>query len=230
VAINDGRQHLRMLPEGALDLVTLEPPPIDFAGVAGLYSREFYALAASRLRPGGFITQWLPLYQVPHEVALSLARAFVEVFPGAVVLSGHGAELVLLGRRGAAVDGAFGPVARRLAERPAVLADMERMQLASPEAWAGLAVLSTGALAELTAQSPPLTDDWPISEYASAHRSDLHRLEPAWFQPAPAAWCGPCGDDSKAAAWVQALADRYREEPFLAGAAFTLPGPPQPGH
>jgi spermidine synthase len=228
VAINDGRQHLRMLPEGSLDLVTLEPPPIDFAGVAGLYSREFYALAASRLRPGGFITQWLPLYQVPPVVAVSLARAFVEVFPGATVLSGHGAELVLLGRKGEAVSGEFGAVARRMAERPTVLEDMERMQLSSPEAWAGLPVLSPASLAALTADAVPLTDDWPISEYASAHRADLHRLDPAWFQPAPAAWCGPCAEAPGISRWVQSLAERYREAPFLEGAAFTLPAPLQP--
>ena len=228
VSINDGRQHLRMLPEGSLDLVTLEPPPIDFAGVAGLCSREFYALAASRLRPGGFITQWLPLYQVPPVVAVSLARAFVEVFPGATVLSGHGAELVLLGRKGEAVSGEFGAVARRMAKRPTVLEDMERMQLSSPEAWAGLPVLSPASLAALTADAVPLTDDWPISEYASAHRADLHRLDPAWFQPAPAAWCGPCAEAPGISRWVRSLAERYREAPFLEGAAFTLPAPLQP--
>jgi len=33
VYINDGRQHLQMQPPGSFDLVTLEPPPIAYAGV-----------------------------------------------------------------------------------------------------------------------------------------------------------------------------------------------------
>ena len=51
VHINDGRQHLQMQPPGTYDLITLEPPPIAYAGVSALYSREFYALARSRLKP-----------------------------------------------------------------------------------------------------------------------------------------------------------------------------------
>src|SRR5207247_11400925 len=52
VFVNDGRQHLRMRPPATFDLITLEPPPIAFAGVGSLYSREFYELARSRLRAG----------------------------------------------------------------------------------------------------------------------------------------------------------------------------------
>src|SRR6185295_5071312 len=59
VHVNDGRQHLKMRSPASYDLITLEPPPIAFAGVASLYSREFYQLARTRLRPGGFMTQWL---------------------------------------------------------------------------------------------------------------------------------------------------------------------------
>ena len=51
VYINDGRQHLQMQPEASYDLITLEPPPVAHAGVGGLYSREFYVLARSRLKP-----------------------------------------------------------------------------------------------------------------------------------------------------------------------------------
>ena len=42
------------------DLITLEPPPIAYAGVAALYSKEFYELARSRLTARGYISQWLP--------------------------------------------------------------------------------------------------------------------------------------------------------------------------
>ena len=34
------------------DLVTLEPPPIKQAGIASLYSRDFYELVRRRLKSG----------------------------------------------------------------------------------------------------------------------------------------------------------------------------------
>ena len=53
VYINDGRHHLQMQPPASYDLITLEPPPIGYAGVAALYSREFYQLARTRLKTKG---------------------------------------------------------------------------------------------------------------------------------------------------------------------------------
>ena len=88
IYVNDGRQHLLMLPEAVYDLITLEPPPIAHAGVAALYSREFYELARTRLKPGGYLSQWLPAYQVPAETSLAMVRAFIDVFPQSVLLSG----------------------------------------------------------------------------------------------------------------------------------------------
>src|SRR5206468_8418204 len=83
VYVNDGRHHLQMQRPGTYDLITLEPPPIGYAGVAALYSRDFYALARTRLTPKGYISQWLPAYQVPAQTTLAMIRAFVEVFPRA---------------------------------------------------------------------------------------------------------------------------------------------------
>ncbi len=48
VYVNDGRQHLQMEPARSYDLITLEPPPIVHAGVAALYSREFYRWPRTR--------------------------------------------------------------------------------------------------------------------------------------------------------------------------------------
>ena len=79
VYINDGRQHLQMQTPASYDLVTLEPPPIAYAGVGALYSKEFYALARTRLRPGGYISQWLPAYQSPRRP--SRCPRLHDVFP-----------------------------------------------------------------------------------------------------------------------------------------------------
>lgn len=58
--VRDGRRELLQNPE-RYDLITLEPPPPSASGVVNLYSSDFYALAGTRLRPGGLFAQWLPL-------------------------------------------------------------------------------------------------------------------------------------------------------------------------
>jgi spermidine synthase len=75
VYVNDGTHHLQMQPPASYDLIALEPPPIGYAGVAALYLEEFYALARTRLKPNGFISQWLPCLPGADSDALSMNPA-----------------------------------------------------------------------------------------------------------------------------------------------------------
>ena len=127
VYINDGRQHLQMTPPGSYDLITLEPPPIAHAGVAALYSREFYELARSRLTSGGYISQWLPAYQVPAEISLAMVRAFIDVFPQSVLLSGTQAELLLIGTAAPRIENDPMKLAAALEHKVAVREDLARL-------------------------------------------------------------------------------------------------------
>jgi spermidine synthase len=165
VFVNDGRNHLWMQPEDTYDLITMEPPPIAFAGVSGLYSQDFYYLVKSRLRDEGYFTQWLPAYQVPEDITRSMIRAFIDVFPSAVLLSGHGAEFILVGKKAGPI--VFDPdVAAAVARaRPDVMADLRRINFGSVTEIVGSFVASPETLAAVTRESAPVTDDWPIMEY-----------------------------------------------------------------
>jgi spermidine synthase len=195
VYINDGRQHLRMRPPRSFDLITLEPPPIGFAGVSSLYSRDFYQLARSRLKEGGFMSQWLPAYQLQPDAVLAMVRAFIDVFPDAILLSGERGELILLGRA------APGPItidpvalARRLAERPAVLADLRRVHLGTLTEILGTFFSSSRAMREATAEVEPITDDHAIMEYGGPPaRCGRTRFPEALVDPAGfPSWCPTC--------------------------------------
>jgi predicted membrane-bound spermidine synthase/tetratricopeptide (TPR) repeat protein len=166
VFVNDGRQHLLAQAPASYDLVTLEPPPIAQAGVGALYSRDFYTLARTRLKPSGYISQWLPIYQVPWPAALALIRAFVDVFPNAVLLSGAKADLLLVGVNGAGPEVDPDRLAARLAAAPAVAADLQRIALGSVREIVGTFVGSARRLAEAARASAPVTDDRPIQEYS----------------------------------------------------------------
>ena len=79
VVIDDGRRYLERNPQ-QYDLITIDPPPpIEAAGSSMLYSREFYAAARKRLRPGGILAQWLP--NGDNEDLASVARALRVSFP-----------------------------------------------------------------------------------------------------------------------------------------------------
>lgn len=218
VYVNDGRHHLQLQPEDRYDLITLEPPPIAFAGVASLYTRELYALARSRLKPGGMMTQWLPAYQVPGEQVLSLVRAFVEVFPTSILLSGDQAELILMGVEGDELTLDPDTLARRLRERPEVRRDLERVALADPKELFGAFVASADVLREATAEAVPVTDDRPSLEYAHHASIQPRDIPPTLFAPSRLnAWCTGCEDIAGLDAYLAIMERIYASDVFLRG-------------
>ncbi|MFT3770939.1 MAG: tetratricopeptide repeat protein [Minicystis sp.] len=219
VLVNDGRQHLRMMPPGSYDLVTLEPPPISYAGVSALYSKEFYELAKSRLKPEGFVTQWLPVEQLAAPETLALVRAFLDVFPNAVLLSGERRDLVLLGTTGPSLAFDVAAVARRLRDRPAVAADLERVQLGHLAEIAGTFAANTDTLRRVTAGAAPVTDDVPSMEYSVVSKFASTTIPRDLFDVGGlAAFCPACAgapglDDL--AAHLRVLGRLYGSDAFL---------------
>ena len=194
VYVNDGRHHLQMRPVASYDLITLEPPPIAFAGVASLYSTEFYALARTRLKPKGYISQWLPAYQVPIATTLAMIRAFIDVFPQAVLLSGAKSDLLLVGVNDSRIEIDPDRVTAALVRAPAVQSDLKRLDLGSVPEIIGTFMASAKTLDGATREVMPASDDRPIQEYAVRSLLDtggavpesvvdLHQL---------GAWCPNC--------------------------------------
>jgi hypothetical protein len=182
-----------MMPPASYDLITGEPPPITQAGVVSLYTREFFALARSRLRPNGLISYWLPIRQAAPDVVLSLVRGFVDVFPESVLLAGSGAELILLGRVGAAPQLDPERVRERLAALPGVARDLDSVFLRRPQELFGMFVASADTMREATRASAPLVDDRPSLEYGDASRSRHFSLPVTLFDLSDAAaWCPAC--------------------------------------
>src|SRR5207249_9689705 len=145
----------QMQRPGSYDLITLEPPPIAEAGVAALYSEEFYTLARTRLKPKGFMSQWLPVYQVPTATTLAMIRAFLDVFPQSVLISGAEADLVLIGVNDARIE--MNPIrlADALSKAPAVQADLRRLDLGTVREIVGTFVGSAQTLGAATRNTAP---------------------------------------------------------------------------
>lgn len=84
VHVEDGR-NLLLRTRTPYDVIQIEITSLWFAGATNLYSREFYALARSRLASGGPLVQWIQLHHLaPREIATILATARAE-FPHVAV-------------------------------------------------------------------------------------------------------------------------------------------------
>jgi spermidine synthase len=208
VYINDGRDHLRLEAPGTYDLITLEPPPIVHAGVSALYSREFYTSARSRLTPGGQISQWLPVFGVPDSIILSMIRAFIDVFPNAVLLSGANTNLLLVGSRDSPNQIDPKRIAAALSQAPAVQDDLRRLDLGTLREIVGTFVASARTLETATRDSMPVTDDRPIQEYGKRSLIDFGE---GGISPSIVAvnevgsWCPGCFSGGKPSSQVAGL-------------------------
>ncbi|MBN2288237.1 MAG: hypothetical protein JXQ83_02820, partial [Candidatus Glassbacteria bacterium] len=133
-------------------------------GVVNLYTREFYSLCRRSLAEKGLFCQWLPVNQIPYAECLSLIKAFCEVFPGAGLWYGAGADLLLVG--GAAPVKVSLPELDVRFSAEAVAQDLEAIGVRS--VYQLLALLNAGAseLNRLSGYARPTTDNFPSVEYA----------------------------------------------------------------
>lgn len=84
--VNDARNTM-LMEEDTYDLIVSQPSHPWVAGMASVFSREFYDLAASRLNSGGLIIQWVNLFHTNKAVLGSIMQAFYQVFPHGMVFS-----------------------------------------------------------------------------------------------------------------------------------------------
>ncbi len=217
VYLNDGRHHLLVEASAgaglqtrpyndAYDLITLEPPPIGYAGVSSLYSEEFYRLARSRLKPEGFVSQWLPAYQVTTATTLSMIKSFVDVFPQSVLLSGAQADLILIGAN-SRIEVDPNQLFTALSQRPAVRADLARLDLGTPREIVGMFVGSSTTLASATRDAIPVTDDRPVQEFGVRSLLNLGESVPGSVVDLArvAEWCPKCFDNGTPVRVVEGL-------------------------
>jgi hypothetical protein len=168
---DDGRNYLLTSRE-TYDVITAEPMPPGFAGMASLYSREYYLLARERLNPGGVLVQWLPTHLLSERQSLGILRTVQDVFPETTLWSFEDTGIVVA-RRDAAVRVDLADLRRRL-HAPELRADLARLGLADAEDFVDLHVLGPEAVRLVTARAPSVTDDRPWIEFDALR----HRLRP----------------------------------------------------
>ncbi len=162
IAIEDGRVWLAHSRPGHYDAIALEPPPPRVAGVAALYSTEFYQAAKRALAPGGALAQWLPVHGMTQDELRMLARTFLQVFPDGALLEIQHNEAALV-----ATVGPGAPLAEQLrrAALSAVAAQLAAVGVSDVQA---LPTLAGAALRQALGPGPLVSDDDPRIEQFAA--------------------------------------------------------------
>jgi predicted membrane-bound spermidine synthase len=157
--VQDARFFLQACPEH-YDIITGEPPPLKTAGTVNLYTEQFFSLIKGRLKDGGIVSFWLPLYQLRSGETKAILRAFHNVFPNASLWATNDLEWIMIGIK-PPLPKLDEPVARRLWSDRSTGADLVRIGVEVPEQMSTLFVMDGEEISRLTQGVEPLTDFFP---------------------------------------------------------------------
>jgi len=166
IFVADGRNFLLASPPSSYDVIISEPSNPWMAGLAYLFTREFYRLAKQRLASGGLMCQWLQLYRMfPLDVKLVL-KTFHEEFPYVSVWSTIPGDLLLVGSM-EPQQTEYPHLARQMAD-PNIRESLQLVQIDRPEVLLRLFWFSHPELETLTSDISWLhEDDQPLLEFSA---------------------------------------------------------------
>ena len=165
LVIEDAKAFLKSTPQ-RYDVVISEPSNPWMAGVAGVFSREFYGDIRDRLKPGGIAAQWLQMYEMDDRTVDLVINTFASVFPEVGVWLVGGRDLVLLG----AMEPVVVDLARmsRSAVHPEVRQDLARVGIRDLTSLLNLELIPMGDGIFVPDPATPIHSDLhPVLEYAA---------------------------------------------------------------
>lgn len=165
--IADGRELLLVTRE-QYDLIVSEPSNPYRAGIASMYSEDFYRGAAARLRPGGVFAQWVQSYEIDPGAVAIVAVTLRQVFDAVSIWQlGPGDMVFLASHEPRAIDVAA--LGRRVEEEPYRTAFRRILGVHGAEGVLGLQLANEAFVAALAGGGASInTDDQPILEFRFA--------------------------------------------------------------
>jgi spermidine synthase len=186
VVIDDGRRFL-LRTSRRYDVIAIDPPPpVEAAGSSLLYSREFYGVIKTHLKPNGILAQWFPGAggTTLSAVARSLTDSFQHVAVYGSVAGGWGVHLLASETPIPEMSPA------EFAARLPAAAQRDLIEWGPNQSLIGMAndvlsrrvPISTMLQADLPAE---ITDDQPYNEYFMLRDrfSLAHRVFQKWVLP-----------------------------------------------
>jgi len=168
--IGDGRNHLA-LTQRKYDVIISEPSNPWMAGVASLFTREFFETCHSRLSDDGILCQWLQGYDLPKKEFYRVLRTMDEVFDSVTVwvCTPPSMDFLIIAapRARPAIDSLA-----KLVQIPAVRRELGQLNIAQPAAFWGLYMLDAADLKSADGGGSftdlrPNTDNWNKLAFSS---------------------------------------------------------------
>jgi spermidine synthase len=161
---DDARAVLK-LGKTKYDIIINEPSNPWVAGVAGVFSKEFYDLCAASVVDGGIVAQWFHNYEMSDYITMMVVRTFGSVFPHIEIWETQRGDLVLIGSKKPwqSTPAAY----QKLFEHPRVREDLAELKITTGVALWTKQVASQKTAFAIAGDGPIQTDDFPILEYAA---------------------------------------------------------------
>ena len=163
IVIEDGRNFLLRNVSEVFDVVTLEPPPPIQAGVANLYTKEFYQLVRERLTANGVAAQWIPLHTQNEDYTKILIATFVDVFPNASLWWTEAGDALIVGR----VNNEPLPQGHlnKLFANAETMKSLSQIGIHNEIEFSANFLLDSDGLRRYVEDAPVMSDDHPVVEY-----------------------------------------------------------------
>ncbi|HYV45801.1 MAG TPA: fused MFS/spermidine synthase, partial [Myxococcaceae bacterium] len=97
VVYEDAREVL-LTSRAKYDIIFSEPSNPYRAGIASLFTREFYEAVKERLSSRGMLVQWIQAYEVDPRTVQTLMATLVAVFPQVELWHTNGADMLVVAR------------------------------------------------------------------------------------------------------------------------------------
>lgn len=174
VTFDDARNFLFTTRE-KYDLIVSEPSNPWIAGVATLFTREFYQAARARLAPGGVFVQWMQAYSLFPDDLRMIFATFLSEFHGATLWHGDAPDLILMAPSPPSAE--ILRRARWLYAAPRLHDDFAQLGMEEPAGLFGFYLLDDAGLRKFSSGAQFNTDDRTLLEYHAPRSLLAHGLE-----------------------------------------------------
>lgn len=164
VIVADGRNHL-LLTDRTYDVIISQPSNPYLAGVADLFTREYFELCRMRLNEGGVMCTWMQAYKMDLDTFRSIVKTFHSVFPDMSFWRSGKSDCLLIGTRGPQTMD-YRLLKERLASE-AIGADLKRIDIDTVPEFLVQLVMGARGVKNFSTPAKIHTDDNALVEFSA---------------------------------------------------------------
>lgn len=161
----DGRNFILATPE-SYDVITAEPSNPWIAGIANLYTREFYQVIKSKIKDDGIFGQWFHNYSMSPDDFRMVFRTFAETFPYVSLWSMKESDFLLVGSKREQVFD-YGALKKLYDGNPMLRSDLDYLGLSDIDAVQGLYRMNRAGFLAFSKGADINTDDGAELEFSA---------------------------------------------------------------